>query len=120
MCAGCGFNRYQRIKQGGVADGGGNGQLNVPQAHIAQRHGADIQQGDRQVGQKDGEIDLRSAHKDLIGGVESHDHTDGDDHLQGAELVPGIPAADLGKEVGAAPAEQRDEREPKPHNTYFS
>ena len=104
---------------GGVADRGGDGQLDVPEAHVAHGHGEDVQQGYRQVGPQDGQGDLRAAHKDLIGRVKPHNHAHGHDHLQMAVLVPGIPAADLGKQVRAAPAEQRDNRKPKPHR-FFS
>jgi hypothetical protein len=63
---------------------------------------------------------LMTAHKDLVGRVKAHDNAHGHHHFQVAVLVPGIAAADFGKEVGAAPAEQRDQREPKPHITFFS
>ena len=103
---------------GGVADGGGDGQLDVPQAHIAHGHGEDVQKRHRQVRQDDVQIDDRTAHKDLVGRVKAHDDAHGHHHFQVAVLVPGIPAADFGKEVGAAPAEQRDQREPKPHIAF--
>ena len=105
---------------GGVADRGGNGQLNVPQTHIAHGHRENVQDRDGQVCQDDVQIDDRTAHKDLVGRVKAHDNAHGHHHFQVAVLVPGIAAADFGKEVGAAPAEQRDQREPKPHITFFS
>ena len=111
-----GQHGYQRA--GGVADGGGDGQLDVPQAHIAHGHGEDVQDRDRQVRPNDIQIDDRAAHEHLVGRVGPHDNAHGHHHFQVAVLVPGVPAADLGKEVRAAPAEQRDEREPKPHNTF--
>ena len=59
---------------GGIADGGRNGQLDIPQAQIAQSHGTDIQQGHRQVGPDDGPADGRAAYEDLKGGVKAHHH----------------------------------------------
>ena len=49
----------------------------------------------REVGEDDGQTDLRAAHKDLVGRVEPHDHAYGDDHLQMAVFVLGVPAANL-------------------------
>ena len=66
---------------GGISDGGGHGQLNVPQAQIAQRHRADIQQGNRQIGPDHGPADLRAADENLVSGVKTHDHAYGDDHF---------------------------------------
>ena len=85
--------RHQRA--GGVADGRGDAQLDVPQADVAQGHGENVEQGHREVGEDDGQTDLRAAHKDLVGRVEPHDHAYGDDHLQMAVFVLGVPAADL-------------------------
>jgi hypothetical protein len=42
--------------------------------------------------------------------VQAHYDADGDDHLEVAAFVAAVAAADFGKEVAAAPAEQRDER----------
>ena len=100
---------------GGIADGGRNGQLDIPQAQIAQSHGTDIQQGHRQVGPDDGPADGRAAYEDLKGGVKAHHHAHGDDHFQVTVTVAAVPAADFGKEVAAAPAQEGSQGKPKPH-----
>ena len=100
---------------GAVADGGGDGQLDVPQAQIADGHGEDVQHGDRQIGQNDLPAHLHAAREDLIGRVQAHDEAHGRHHFQMAVLVLSVLAADLGEQVRAAPAEQRDDCEGKPH-----
>ena len=62
---------------------------------------------------------LRTADEDLIGGVQAHHHADGDDHFEVTVLVVGILTADLGKQVGPAPAEQGNEGKPEPHVFFF-
>ena len=100
---------------GGITDGGRNGQLDIPQAQIAQSHGTDIQQGHRQVGPDDGPADGRAAYEDLKGGVKAHHHAHGDDHFQVTVTVAAVPAADFRKEVTAAPAQEGGQGKPKPH-----
>ena len=115
---GCnGQNRDQRA--GGIANRRGDGQLDVTQTDVAHRHGDDVQQGNRQVGQDDLHVDFNAADKDLVAGVQTHDDTDRHDHFQVRGLVVGFAAADLGEKVRTAPAEQRDDRKPKPHK-YLS
>ena len=48
-------------------------------------------------------------------GVKTHHGTDGNDHLEVGEMIVLPLTADLGKQVAAAPAEQRDQRKPEPH-----
>ena len=55
----------------------------------------------------------------FIGGVQAHHHADGDDHFEVTVLVVGILTADLGKQVGPAPAEQGNEGKPEPHVFFF-
>ena len=111
-------------RAGGIADGRRDGQLNVPEADVADGHGADVQQGHRQVGEDDAAVDLRTVDENFVGRVEAHHKTHGHDHLEMAETVVLVAAADFGKEVAAAPAEQRDERKPEPHielsNSFIS
>ena len=82
---------------GGIADRRRDRKLNVPQAHIAQRHRADVQQRHRQIRPHHVPRDDRAAHEDLIRRVDAHHDADGDDHLEGIILVPPVAAADLGK-----------------------
>ena len=111
-------------RAGGIADGRRDGQLNVPQPQIAERHRADVEQRHGQVGEDDRKADLRPADEDLKRRVQTHDDADCHDHLEMAETVVLVAAADFGKEVAAAPAEQRDERKPEPHielsNSFIS
>ena len=111
-------------RAGGIADGRRDGQLNVPQPQIAERHRADVEQRHGQVGEDDRKADLRPADEDLKRRVQAHDDADRHDHLEMAETVVLVAAADFGKEVAAAPAEQRDERKPEPHielsNSFIS
>ena len=102
----------------GVADGGGDGQLNVAKSHIAQCHGADVQQGDRQVRPDDLPGNLYAADENLNGGMNAHDHAHGRDHFILTVFVGCVPAADLGKEIGTGPAQQSNNGKPKP--THFS
>ena len=74
-----------------------------------------------QIGEEmdDLHVDFNAADKNLVAGVQTHDDTDCHDHLQVRGLVVGFAAADLGEKVRTAPAEQRDDRKPKPHK-YLS
>ena len=94
-------HRHQRT--GGIADRRGDGQLNVTQADIAKRHGQNVQNRDGQIGENDVPRHLRSVHEDLKRRVQAHDHADGDDHFIMGEFVL-TAAADLGKQIRAAPA----------------
>jgi len=47
--------------------------------------------------------------------VKTHHGTDGNDHLEVGEMIVLSLTANLGKQVAAAPAEQRDQRKPEPH-----
>ena len=51
---------------------------------------------------------------DHIGRMQAHNEADGDDHFQMGRLILFAAAADLGKQIGAAPADERDERKPEP------
>ena len=104
---------------GGIADGRGDGQLYVTQPDVADGHGQDVQQGYRQVGPNDGPGDFHAADKDLIRGVQAHDNTHGDDHFQMAVLVVCVLTADLGEEITAAPADERNKGKPKPHTSIL-
>ena len=106
-------NRHE--SPGGIADGGGDGELDVPQAQVPQGHGADVEQGHGEIRPDHGPADGGAADENFKRGVEAHHRAHGDDHFQVGELVVRVPAADLGEEVAAAPAEQRNEGEPKPH-----
>ena len=114
-----GQGQHGHQRAGGVADGGGDGQLDVPKADVADGHGADVQQGHGEVGQEDAAADLRAVDEDLIGGVKAHDHTNGHDHFQMTVFIVRILTADLAEQVRAAPADEGDERKPKPHNDSF-
>ena len=46
--------------------------------------------------------------------MQAHDEADGDDHFQMGRLILFAAAADLGKQIGAAPADERDECKPEP------
>ena len=114
-----GDDGYQRT--GGVADRGGDAQLDVAQTHIAQSHGADVQQGNRQVDPDDTPGDFYAADEDLVGSVQTHDHAHSHDHFKLAVFVEGIPAADLGEEIGTRPAQQGNNGKPEPtHKKYLS
>ena len=99
----------------GIADGGGDGQLDIPQADVADGHRADVQQGHRQIRQDDAAVDLRAVDKNLIGGVQTHHQAHCHHHFKMAVFVVCVLAADLAEQVRAAPADQCDQRKPKPH-----
>ena len=99
-------HRHQRA--GGVADGRRDGKLNIPQADIAQRHRADVEQRYRQVRPDDLPRDRRAADENFIRRMQTHDHADGHDHFQMCVFVLAA-AADLREQIRAAPAEERDE-----------
>ena len=88
-------DRDQRA--GGIADGGRNGKLNVPQADIAQRHGADVQKRYGQIGPDHVPRDDSPADEDLIRRVKAHHNADGNDHLERIIFVPPVTAADFRK-----------------------
>ncbi len=113
--------RHQRHQRaGGIADGRGHRQLDVPQAHIAQRHGADIEQRHGQIGEYDRKADLRAADKDFIRGVQTHHRADGDDHFEMGEVIVLSLTADFGEQVASAPAEKRNQGKPEPHGIHLS
>ena len=98
-----------------IADRRRDGQLNVAEAEIAERHRADVQQRHGQIGPDNRPADLRAADENFERGVKTHHGTDGNDHLEVGEMIVLPLTADLGKQVAAAPAEQRDQRKPEPH-----
>ena len=51
---------------------------------------------------------------DHIGRMQAHNEADGNDHFQMGRLILFAAAADLGKQIGAAPADERDECKPEP------
>ena len=104
---------------GGIADGRGDGQLNVAQAHIAQRHGQDVEQGHGQIAPDDVPGDGNVVEKNHVGRVEAHDQANGGNHFQMGRAVLFSAAADLGEDVGAAPAQQSDNGKPKPVHFFF-
>ena len=104
---------------GGIADGRGDGQLNVAQAHIAQGHGQDVEQGDGQIAPDDLPGDSNVVEENHIGRMEAHDQAHGGDHFQMGRAVLFTAAANLGKDVGAAPAQQSDNGKPKPVHFIF-
>ena len=99
---------------GSIADGGGDGQLNVAKAHITQSHGTDIQQGHGQISPNDLPGNLNAANENLIGGMDAHDHTNGNDHFELAVFIPVITAANFREEVRSGPTQQCDNCKPKP------
>ena len=115
-----GQRQHRHQSAGGIAYRGGDGQLDVPQADIADGHGADVQQRHRQIGQDDVAVDLCAADKNFVSGVQAHYQTHGHDHLQMAVFVVRVLAADLAEQVTAAPANQSDKRKPKPHSNSFN
>ncbi len=101
--------------------GGRDGQLNVPQAHIAQGHRQDVQEGNGQISPDYLPGDVHPIDEYFKGGVQAHDKTDGSCHLQVRMPVVRVPTADLRKQIGAAPAQQGDDGKPKPiHFKYLS
>ena len=58
---------------------------------------------------------LYAVYEDLKTGVQTHHNADRHDHLQVRGFVVGLAAANLGKQVRAAPAEQRNHGKPEPH-----
>ena len=82
-------------RAGGVADRRRDGQLNIAQADIAERHRHDVQQRHGQVRPDDVPRDAHAADEDLIRRMQTHDDADGDDHLQVRELVVRVAAADF-------------------------
>ena len=98
-----------------VADRRRDGQLNVAEAEIAERHRADVQQRHGQIGPDNRPADLRAADENFERSVKTHHGTDGNDHLEVSEVIVLSLTANLGKQVAAAPAEQRDQRKPEPH-----
>ena len=106
-------HRHQRT--GGVADGGRDGQLDIPQADIAHSHGQDVQQRHRQIGPDNVPGHLGAADEDFIRRVQPHDHAHRRDHFQVAVFIGLRLAADFGKQVRSAPAQQSDQGKPEPH-----
>ena len=104
---------------GGVADRGGDGQLNIPQTDVAERHRQDVQQRHRQIRPDDVPRNFRAADEDLIRGVQTHHKADSHHHFQVCQMVLRVAAAELGKQVGAGPAEQSNDRKPEPHITEY-
>ena len=98
----------------GIADRGRDRQLDIAETDIANRHRKDVAEGCGQIGDDRIKRDRNTADEDLIAGVQTHDKADRHDHLPMAELVIGT-GADFAEQVRAAPAEQGDERENKPH-----
>ena len=78
---------------GAVADRGGNRELDIPQAEIADGHGEDIEHGDGQIGQNDLGVDLHALDEDLIGRVQTHHDADRHDHLEMAVRVVSVSAS---------------------------
>jgi len=107
-------HRYDRA--GAVADGGGDGELYVPETEIADGHGENVEHRNRQIHENDLPCDADLPDEDLIGSVQTHNDTDGHDHFEMAVFVAAVLTANFGEKIGAAPAEQSDECKPKPHN----
>ena len=101
-------------RTGAVADRRRDGKLDVAQADIAERHGENVEQGDGQVCPDDVPGDGDVMEHDHIGRMQAHNEADGDDHFQMGRLILFAAAADLGKQIGAAPADERDECKPEP------
>ena len=68
-------------RAGGVADRRRDGQLDIAQADIAERHRHDVQQRHGQVRPDDVPRHAHAADEDLIRRVQAHDDADGDDHF---------------------------------------
>ena len=96
----------------GIADGRGNGKLNVPQARITQDHGQDIHSRGGQIGD-----DIRNAERRARGdekkGVRAHYNAHSHDHLPMAVFIVG-PGAQLGEQVRTAPEQNRNQGKNKP------
>ena len=111
--------QHRDDRAGAVADRGGDRKLDIAQPEIADGHREDIEHRDRQIGQDDLATNLNAVEEDLIGSVQPHHKTHGHDHFQMTVFVLCVLAADLGEQVRAAPAEQCDDCESKPHNSCF-
>ena len=110
-----GSNRSQSA--GGIADRRGNGKLNITQSDIAERHGKNIKQGNRQITQNDIEIDDGILHENFIERVDAHDKSDGRNHFQMRVFVLAVAAANFGKQIRSAPKDEGDNGKKKPtHN----
>ena len=107
-------------RPGTVADWGRDGQLDIPESQIPDRHGNDIQKGNGQIGQNDLYTDLHAVEKNLVAGVQAHDDADGGNHLQMTVFIGSVTASDLGEQVGTAPADERDNSKPEPHDLWTS
>ena len=105
-------------RAGGIADGGGDGQLDVPKAHIPDDHGEDIAEGGGQVGddvpQREG-----GAGGDEDDGMGAHHEAHGHDHLPMTVLIVGL-GAHLGEEIGAAPEKNGDQGQDEPIHIMLS
>jgi len=102
---------------GGIADRRGNGKLDVAQSDISERHGENIEQGDRQIMQNDIEIDDGILRENFIESMDSHDKSDGRDHFQMRVFILAVAASDLGKQIRSAPKDESDNGKKKPtHN----
>ena len=87
--------QHRHHRAGGVADRRRDGQLDVAQTDVAERHRHDVQQRHGQVRPDDVPRDAHAADEDFIRRVQTHDDADGDDHLQVRELVVRVAAADF-------------------------
>ena len=107
--------QYGHQRAGGIADGRGNGKLDVAQADIADGHGYDVEQRYGQVGQDDAQVDLYAVYEDFVAGVQAHHNAHGHDHLQVGGFIAALTAANFGKQIRAAPAQQGSQGIPEPH-----
>ncbi len=107
-------------RPGAVADWGRDGQLDIPESQIPDCHGNDIQEGNGQIGQYDLHADLHAVEQNLVAGVQPHDDADGSHHFQMTVLIGSITASDLGEQVGTAPADERNNSKPEPHDIKTS
>ena len=73
--------QYGHHRAGGVADRRRDGQLDIAQADIAERHRHDVQQRHGQVRPDDVPRYAHAADENFIRRVQTHDDADGDDHL---------------------------------------
>ena len=73
--------QHRHHRAGGVADRRRDGQLDIPQADVAERHRHDVQQRHGQVRPDDVPRHAHAANEDLIRRVQAHDDADGDDHF---------------------------------------
>ena len=73
-------HRYDRA--GAVADGGGDGELYIPETEIADGHGENVEHRNGQIHENDLPCDADLPDEDLIGGVQTHDDADSRDHFQ--------------------------------------